>query len=160
MGISCPKAGLWANTKVKALEKVATSERVAASGLVWVKVKSLKEGSLDFDSSVKKFYTHEDLAAWAEACHAKEGDLICVFAGPRLKTQTCMGKFRHIMGTDLGLRKEGFAALWVVDFPLLEYDEEEGRYQAMHHPFTSCKPEVRPSREEPPAVDGASPVIG
>merc|ERR1719419_71095 len=122
---------------LKALESLARSDAVAAGGLVWVKVDSLKEAK--FNSTVKKFYKPEDFAAWAEACGAGDGDLLLVLSGPTLATQTSMGRLRNIMGTRLGLRNEGFAALWVVDFPLVEWNEDEGRYTAMHHPFTSPK---------------------
>ena len=85
----------------------------------------------------------EDFAGWAKACGAKDGDLICIFAGKNDHFQTSekMGALRHLMGTRFGLRSEGFEALWVVDFPLLEWDEEGQRYHAMHHPFTSPKAE-------------------
>merc|ERR1719454_438299 len=79
--------------------------------------------------------------AWSKKCEAKNDDLICIFPGPKPKTQDAMGKFRNYIGDRTGLRKEGFSAHWVVDFPLLEWDEEEQRYNAMHHPFTSPKPE-------------------
>jgi aspartyl-tRNA synthetase len=143
VALALPQAGGWPAKKVKDLEKSVQGDQVGAAGLVWAKVKSLKAGALDLDSSAKKFFDTAALKGWADATGAAEGDLICVFWGPRLKTQTAAGKFRHLMGTELGLRSTGFSALWVVDFPLLEYDEDEGRYVAMHHPFTSCKPEVR-----------------
>lgn len=137
--------------KVKELEKTCTSEAVGAAGLVWAKVKSLKPGSVEIDSSAKKFFDADALKGWADACGAAEGDLVCCFWGPRLKTQTAAGKFRHLLGSELGLRDKGWSALWVVDFPLLEYDEDAGRFIAMHHPFTSCKPDVsaRLRRERP-----------
>jgi len=124
---------------LKSLESLARSDAVGAGGLVWVKVDSLKEAK--FNSTVKKFYKPEDFTLWAETCGASDGDLILVLSGPRLATQTSMGRLRNIMGTRLGLRNEGFAALWVVDFPLLEWNEDEERYTAMHHPFTSPKDE-------------------
>merc|ERR1712014_197202 len=65
------------------------------------------------------------------------GDLLCIFCGPKLKTQEQMGKFRHLMGTELGLRQGGFVGLWVVNFPMLEWDEDDERFVAKHHPFTS-----------------------
>merc|ERR1719419_827697 len=124
---------------LKSLETLARSDSVGAGGLVWVKVESLSDGK--FNSPVKKFYKPEDFTVWSEACGAEDGDLLCVLSGQRLATQTCMGKLRNIMGSRLGLRNEGHVALWVVDFPLLEWNEDENRYTAMHHPFTSPKDE-------------------
>ena len=89
-----------------------------------------------------KFYTPEQLKAVAEACGASCGDLVLVLCGPRRKTQNQLGVLRIEMGNRLGLRKpDEFAPLWVVDFPLLEWSEEDGRFYAMHHPFTAPKPE-------------------
>jgi len=120
------------------LEKRATGQEVGASALVWVKV--LKDGC--FDCSAKKFFGEEQCKAWVARANEKPGgcspgDLLCLFCGPKLKTQEAMGKFRHLMGTDLGLRSEGFCALWVVNFPMLEWDDDEERFVAKHHPFTS-----------------------
>jgi aspartyl-tRNA synthetase len=93
-------------------------------------------------SSVDKFYTEEDLKKWAEAFNAKPGDLILLLAGDANKTRKALSELRLEMGSQLGLRNpEVFAPLWVVDFPLLEWDEDSQRYYAMHHPFTSPKPE-------------------
>ena len=132
----------WSKKGIKNLVKLATSEQVGAGGMVWVKV--LPGG--EYDSSAKKFYTKEQFAAWAEKFGAKEGDLMCVFSGEdNDKTREIAGNFRRLMGEKLGLRRHdaagGFHAHWVVDFPLLEWNEDEGRYTAMHHPFTSPKPE-------------------
>lgn len=136
---TCWPVGSWATKKIKDLEKMAKSSVCAAQGLVWVKCTSLAAGKLKITSSVDKFYTPEELAGWAAKCGAKDGDLICVMWGPTLKTQDAMGRFRNEMATNLGYRKEGFMALWVVDFPLLEWDEDSKRFTAMHHPFTSPK---------------------
>jgi len=142
IGVAVPGAASWNKKKIKSLESLAKGEEVGASGLVWVQCTCLAEGKLKLPSSVKKFFSEEDLAVWASRCDAKEGDLLAVFWGPKSdKTRECVGKFRHLMGTQLGLRDEGFRALWVVDFPMLEYDDEEKRYTAMHHPFTSPKEE-------------------
>jgi aspartyl-tRNA synthetase len=104
-----------------------------------VYVKCNEDGS--FKSTVDKFYDQEDLAKWAETTGAKPGDLICVLSGDANKTRTQLSALRMEMATRLGLRKPNeFAPLWVVDFPLLELDEETGHYHAMHHPFTSPKP--------------------
>jgi aspartyl-tRNA synthetase len=138
--IAMPIPGLasYSKKKIKELEKLAKSEEVGASALVWAKVTDLEKGV--FDSSAKKFFSDDDLKALAEACGSKTGDLICMFCGPTtisLQVRETMGKFRALMGSRLGLRSEGYNALWVTDFPLLEYDEEEKRFSAMHHPFTS-----------------------
>jgi len=112
--------------------------QVGAKGLVYIKVAA--DGSIK--SSVDKFYTPEQLASIAKACEAKEGDLILVLCGPRRKTQTQLGVLRIEMGNRLGLRDpKVFAPLWIVDFPLLEWDDETQRFYAMHHPFTAPKPE-------------------
>lgn len=141
VGVCCEGVGKMSSKKVKELEKMAKSH-CQAPGLVWVKCTSLKKGALKIASSVDKFFTKEDLAQWAERFGAKDGDLLCVTWGATtLKAQDAMGRFRHEMGTRLGLRTGGFVGLWVVDFPLLEFNEDEDRYQAMHHPFTSPKPE-------------------
>lgn len=141
VGIVLPGIGSWSKKKIKNLEKTAKSQRIGASALVWVKCVEVGDGKGKFQTSAKKFFNDEDLYNWAQACEAKTGDVITIMSGPDFKTRECMGKFRHLMGTELGLRNKGFNALWVVDFPLLEYDEEEKRWSAMHHPFTSPKPE-------------------
>jgi len=133
---------------LKSLESLARSDSVGAGGLVWVKVESLSDGK--FNSPVKKFYKPEDFTVWSKACDAEDGDLLCILSGPRLATQTCMGKLRNIMGSRLGLRNKGHVALWVVDFPLLEWNEDENRYTAMHHPFTSPKEEDFKMMEKDP----------
>ena len=93
-------------------------------------------------SSVDKFYSEDELANWAAAFEAERGDLMLVLAGPAEKVRKQLSELRLEMGNRLGLRKKDqFAPLWVLDFPLLEWDEETGRYHAMHHPFTSPKPE-------------------
>ena len=112
--------------------------QVGAKGLVYIKC------NLDgtFKSSVDKFYSPEQLKAIADSMGAKSGDLILVLCGPKRKTQTMLGVLRIHMGNILNLRKPtDFAPLWVVDFPLLEWDDETQRFYAMHHPFTAPKPE-------------------
>ncbi|MFN5148025.1 MAG: aspartate--tRNA ligase [Flavobacteriia bacterium] len=112
--------------------------QIGAKGLVYVRCNS--DGT--FKSSVDKFYSQEDLAAWAEKAKAKPGDLLLVLSGDLEKTRKQMNELRLHMGNELGLRNPNvFKPLWVLDFPLLEWDEESGRYHAMHHPFTSPKPE-------------------
>ena len=112
--------------------------QVGAKGLVYIKLNP--DGTIK--SSVDKFYTPEQLKAIADALEAKTGDLILVLCGPKRKTQTQLGVLRIEMGNRLGLRDPHvFAPLWIVDFPLLEWSEEDGRFYAMHHPFTAPKPE-------------------
>ena len=112
--------------------------QIGAKGLVYARV----EAGGNVKSSADKFYSPEDLGSLAEALGAMPGDLILMLAGTRKQTLTALGELRLEMGRRLGLRIPGtFAPLWVVDFPLLEWDEESQRYYAMHHPFTSPKPE-------------------
>jgi len=112
--------------------------QIGASGMVWVKFQ--EDGVLT--SSVNKFYNEDDLKAIAEKFNAQKGDLMLVMSGDANKLRTQLSALRMELGNRLGLRKgDEFAPLWVVDFPLLEWDEESGRYHAMHHPFTSPKPE-------------------
>ena len=112
--------------------------QVGAKGLVYIKLNA--DGSVK--SSVDKFFSAEKLQKVAKACEAKPGDLILVLCGAKRKTQTQLGVLRIEMGGRLGLRDpKVFAPLWIVDFPLLEWSEEDGRFYAMHHPFTAPKPE-------------------
>ena len=112
--------------------------QIGAKGLVYVKYN--EDGS--FKSSVDKFYTPDDLKQWAEEMDAQPGDLLLVLSGDKAKTLDALGELRLEMGKRMGLReKGGFKPLWVVDFPLLEWDEETQRFYAMHHPFTAPKPE-------------------
>lgn len=112
--------------------------QVGAKGLVYIKVN--EDGSIK--SSIDKFYTPEQLQAVAETMEAKKGDLILILCGAKRKAQTMLGVLRIEMGNRLGLRDPfNFAPLWIVDFPLLEWDDETQRFYAMHHPFTAPKPE-------------------
>jgi aspartyl-tRNA synthetase len=112
--------------------------QIGAKGLVYIKCNT--DGS--FKSSVDKFYTEEDLKAMANRAGAKPGDLLLLLSGDLAKTRKQLNELRLHLGTELGLRNPNeFKPLWVLDFPLLEWDEESGRYHAMHHPFTSPKPE-------------------
>ncbi len=118
--------------------------QIGAKGLIYVRYNA--DGTLK--SSVDKFYSEEDLNAWAERCGAEKGDLILLVSGEANKARKQMSELRLEMGTRLGLRNpQEFKALWVLDFPLLEYGEEEDRWFAMHHPFTSPKPEDIPLLE-------------
>lgn len=112
--------------------------QIGATGLVYLRYNG--DGTLK--SSVDKFYTEADLKVWAEKCNAAPGDLILVLAGDDSKTRKAMSELRLEMGNRLGLRdKNVFRPLWVLDFPLLEYNDDAKRWHAMHHPFTSPKPE-------------------
>jgi aspartyl-tRNA synthetase len=137
VGIAVPGAAEYTRKELDALVDWVKRPQVGAKGMVYVKCNA--DGS--FKSTVDKFYDQEDLAKWAETTGAKPGDLICVLSGDANKTRTQLSALRMEMATRLGLRKPNeFAPLWVVDFPLLELDEETGHYHAMHHPFTSPKP--------------------
>ena len=121
--------------------------QIGASGMVWVK---FQEDGV-FTSSVNKFYNEDDLKAIAEKFNAQKGDLMLIMSGDANKVRAQLSALRMELGNRLGLRKgDEFAPLWVVDFPLLEWDEESGRYHAMHHPFTSPKPEDIPLLETSP----------
>ncbi len=112
--------------------------QIGAKGLVYVRCNA--DGT--YKSSVDKFYSQEDLAQWAKKANAKPGDLLLVLSGELEKTRKQMNELRLHMGNQLGLRNPNiFKPLWVLDFPLLEWDEESNRFHAMHHPFTSPKPE-------------------
>ena len=138
VGIAAPGCGNYTRKEIDALIDWVKRPQVGASGMVYVKCE--EDGT--FKSSVDKFYDQEDLKNWAEATNAKAGDLILILSGEAHKVRTQLSALRMEVATRLGLRKsDEFAPLWVVDFPLLEWDEESGRYHAMHHPFTSPKPE-------------------
>ena len=138
VGIAVPGCASFTRKEIDALIDWVKRPQVGASGMVYCKYEL--DGSLK--SSVDKFYDQEDLKKWAEVTGAQPGDLILVLSGNADKTRTQLSALRMELGNRLGLRKpDEFAPLWVVDFPLLEWDEESGRYHAMHHPFTSPKPE-------------------
>ncbi len=138
VGIAVPKAGEYTRKEIDGLIDWIKRPQVGATGMVYVKCN--EDGS--FKSSVDKFYDQDDLAKWAKITNANAGDMIFVLSGPADKTRTHLSALRMELATRLGLRNPAeFAPLWVVDFPLLEFDEVSGRYHAMHHPFTSPKPE-------------------
>ena len=138
VGIAVPDAASYTRKQIDSLISWVKRPQVGANGLVWAKYN--EDGSLK--SSVDKFYSEEDLKSWADATGAKPGDLILVMAGAADKTRTQLSALRMHLGNELGLRKaDEFAPLWVIDFPLLEWDEETERFHAMHHPFTSPKKE-------------------
>ena len=112
--------------------------QIGAKGLMWVKLE--EDGSIK--SSVSKFYTEEELRTWADRCEATKGDLILILAGETMKTRKQLCELRLETGSRMGLRDpQKFSCLWVIDFPLFEWDDETQRYYAMHHPFTSPNPE-------------------
>ena len=149
VGIAVPGAGDWTRKELDALVEWVKRPQVGAQGMVHVKCNA--DGS--FKSTVDKFYAQEDLAAWARACGAKAGDLICVLSGDALPARTQLSALRMELAGRLGLRRPGeFAPLWVVDFPLLERDTQTGNYHAMHHPFTSPKPGQLELLETDPAA--------
>ena len=127
----------YTRKQIDGLTEFVKRPQVGAKGLVWVRVEEA-----GIKSSIDKFYTPEELTALAEKCGAKAGDLILILAGDKKHTLSALNVLRLEMGDRLGLRDpKKFAPLWVVDFPLLEWDEETQRFYAMHHPFTSPKPE-------------------
>lgn len=137
VGIAIPGGASYTRKEIDKLIDWVRRPQVGALGMVYVKCN--EDGS--FKSSVDKFYDQHDLGNWAEVTGAKPGDLICVLSGDTNKVRAQLSALRMEMAERLGLRNPNeFAPLWVVDFPLLELDEETGHYHAMHHPFTSPKP--------------------
>lgn len=138
VGIAAPGCASYTRKQVDALIDWVKRPQIGANGLVWARYN--EDGT--FKSSVDKFYAEEDLKAWAEKMDAKPGDLMLLMAGNANSTRKQLSELRMEMAKRLDLRNpEEFAPLWVVDFPLLEWDEETNRWHAMHHPFTSPKPE-------------------
>ena len=153
VGIAVPGAAAYTRKQIDKLIDWVKRPQIGANGLVWVKCN--EDGS--YKSSVDKFYTQDDLAQWAKATGASPGDLLLVMAGDTHKTRTHLSALRMELAEQLGLRKpEEFAPLWVVDFPLLEWDEETQRYHAMHHPFTAPKPEQLDLLETDPGAVNAN----
>lgn len=141
VGICAEGCAKYTRKQLDELTDFVKRPQVGASGLVYIKYN--EDGS--FKSSVDKFYSVEQLQKVAEKFGAKPGDLMLVMAGKREKTQTALCSLRLEMGSRLGLRDPfNYKPLWVVDFPLLEWDEETQRYYAKHHPFTSLKAEDYP----------------
>jgi len=137
VGIAVPGGNSYTRKEIDKLTDWVKRPQVGALGMVYSRCN--EDGS--FKSSVDKFYDQQDLAKWAEVTGAKAGDLVCVLSGDTNKVRAQLSALRMELAERLGLRKpEEFAPLWVIDFPLLERDEETGHYHAMHHPFTSPKP--------------------
>lgn len=138
VGINVEGCGDYTRKQIDELVDWVKRPQIGATGLIWAKFQN--DGVKT--SSVNKFYNEEDLAKIIDKFGAKEGDLMLILSGNEHKVRTQLSALRMELGNRLGLRKgDVFAPLWVVDFPLLEFDEESGRYHAMHHPFTSPKPE-------------------
>ncbi len=136
-GIAVEGGAAYTRKQIDEITEWVKRPQVGAKGLVYIRV--AEDG---IKSSVDKFYTPEELKAMADAAGAKTGDIVLILAGAKKKTQEALGTLRIEMGNRLGLRKSDvYAPLWVYDFPLLEWDEETQRFYAMHHPFTSPKPE-------------------
>lgn len=138
VGINAAGCAEYTRNQLDELTDFVKRPQIGAKGLVYVKCNT--DGT--FKSSVDKFYDEQALKAWADRFGAVPGDLLLILAGPADKTRKALAELRLEMGARLGLRdRSKVAAAWVVDFPLLEWDEEAGRYHAMHHPFTSPNPE-------------------
>ena len=137
--IAVPGGAEYTRKQIDELTEWVKRPQVGAKGLIYIKLNA--DGSVK--SSIDKFYTPDELKAIAEAVEAKTGDMVLVMSGDNnRKVQTMLGVLRIEMGNRLGLRDpKVFAPLWIVDFPLLEWSEEDGRFYAMHHPFTAPKPE-------------------
>jgi aspartyl-tRNA synthetase len=137
VGINAEGCANWSRKQTDALIDFVKRPQIGATGIVFVK---WTEDGLK--STVDKFFTPEQLAKWAERFGMKQGDLLCIMAGKADKTRKQLNELRLHIGEQLGLRDpKVFKPLWVIDFPLLEQDEETGRWHAMHHPFTAPKPE-------------------
>jgi aspartyl-tRNA synthetase len=150
VGICAKGCAEWSRKQLDALTEFVKKPQIGAKGLVYCKYNT--DGS--FKSSVDKFFSQEDLAKWAEKMNAEPGDLMLIMAGSTDKVRKQLNELRLELGQQLGLRNpDVFAPLWVVDFPLLEWDEETNRYHAMHHPFTSPKPQdIKKLDSDPAAV--------
>jgi aspartyl-tRNA synthetase len=150
IGICAKGAGSYTRKQLDGLTDFVKRPQIGAKGLVWCRIEA--DGSAK--SSVDKFYDAEALSAWKEAFGAEPGDLILLLAGELHKTRKQLNELRLLMGSELGLRDPfNYKPLWVLDFPLLEHDEESGRWHAMHHPFTSPLPQdIELMHSDPGAV--------
>lgn len=147
VGICAPGCASWSRKQIDELTEFVKRPQVGAKGLIWVKFEP--DGSIK--SSVGKFYTPEELAEWGKKADAKPGDLLLVMTGDAMKVRKQLCELRLEMGNRLGLRdKNKFAPLWVIDFPLFEWDDETQRFYAMHHPFTSPNPDDIPMLDTDP----------
>ncbi len=138
VGIAVPGAAEYSRKQLDELTEFVRRPQIGAQGLVYVKLNN--DGTIK--SSVDKFYNQDDLRSWASEFGANDGDLLLILAGEQKRTRFALSELRLELGSRLGLRpNDKFVPLWVLDFPLLEWDEETERYHAMHHPFTSPKSE-------------------
>lgn len=138
VGINAKGAASYTRKQLDELTDFIKRPQIGATGLIYARHND--DGTIK--SSVDKFFNEEDLKQWSEAFSTEKGDLLLILAGSTDKVRKQLNELRLEMGNRLGLRdKNTFSALWVLDFPLLEWDEETARYHAMHHPFTSPKPE-------------------
>ncbi len=149
LAIVIPDASEYSRKQIDSLTEWVRRPQIGAKGMVYVKC--LPDGK--YKSSVDKFYSTEDLKVWAELAGARSGDLILVLSGPKDNTQKAIGQLRLEMGQRLNLMNpQIYAPLWVVDFPLLEWNQETERYHAMHHPFTSPNKDDQHLLEENPGA--------
>lgn len=148
VGAICAEgAAGYTRKQIDQLTDFVKRPQIGAKGLVWVRCEL--DGT--FKSSADKFYSQEQIKGWVERCDAKPGDLILILAGETRKTQKQLCELRLEMGNQLALRdKNVFAPLWVIDFPLFEWDETTQRFYAVHHPFTAPNPEDLPLLETAP----------
>lgn len=147
VGICAKGCSDYSRKQIDALTEYIKRPQIGAKGMVYVQYRT--DGIIK--SSVDKFYSAEDLKIWVEKFNAQPGDLILLLAGETYNTRKQLNELRLLMGDQLGMRdKNKFSALWVIDFPLLEWSEETKRYHAMHHPFTSPKTEDLPLLESDP----------
>lgn len=154
VGICAKGCAGYSRKQLDALTDYVKRPQIGAKGLVYVKYQPAGEADnfdASFKSSVDKFYDQDDLKAWADKMNAEPGDLLLVLSGEKDHTRKALNELRLHMGNELGLRnKNEYKVLWVLDFPLFEWDEETERYHAMHHPFTSPKPEDLDKLESDP----------
>lgn len=149
VGFNAEGCAEYTRKQLDELTDFVKKPQIGAGGLIYLRYNT--DGTLK--SSVDKFYTEEELKKWAEAFNAKPGDLILVLAGKAHKTRKALNELRLEIGSRLGLRDPNvFSPLWVYDFPLLEWDEDSQRFYAMHHPFTSPKPEDIPLLDTDPGT--------
>jgi aspartyl-tRNA synthetase len=149
IAISVTGAATWTRKQLDELTEWVKRPQIGMSGLIYARFND--DGSVK--SSVDKFYNEDELKKWVAQCNSSNGDLILVLAGPSAKTRKAMSELRLEMGNRLGLRnKDEYRVLWVLDFPLLERSEENNRWHAMHHPFTSPKPEDMHLLEKDPGA--------
>ena len=148
VAINAKGCASYTRKQIDALTDFVKRPQVGAKGLVYVKYN--EDGSIK--SSVDKFYSPEDLKTWLDRCGAVAGDMLLILCGKTMETRVQMNSLRLEMGNQLGLRNpDDYKPLWVIDFPLLEWDEETQRYYAKHHPFTAPKPEDEYLLDEDPS---------